>query len=308
MELNHILTLGGGLVLLILVGGTIYYALAWRLIFIGSRRYTKKDLEDVPGKIVPVTYKRGILNNRVYFAPPITTNRDDTHYWVLFSGRKSRGINWFKHLIPLQIEDNAYLAMEHPGYGDCPMGLVYPFDFEWNFHKALVALGQREGSSHGDKAWWNTEGRSLSVAGYSIGAAMALKFAMKQPVEKIILFAPFTSLKAIVRNQRGNLAARMLPFDFDNVKAIRTLLRRPNPPEILIVHDPADPYVPFAMSKRLTAIFPEKIRLIPVENGGHDHLLREMSPDFKRSVFSRRATSHIEKAFKQLNVDKNDIK
>lgn len=261
------------------------YDWQWKRLLPGGRRYNKADLKALPKGIIPVQIGKRLRKGHVHFLPPETGENVDIHLWVLYSGRTGNGIRWFKHLAPLGLKNNGYLAMDYPGYGKMP-GCPSMANIQAATKTALTQVGGIYGRKMGDNTWWTAEGRSISVAGYSIGAAVALEFAKYNPVRRVVLLAPFTNVKEVIKIHHGGWAAMFFRKSMiDNVAAMKQVLAKPQPPEIIIIHDPQDTYIPNEMVEELHRIDPENIRIIQVPEAGHDHLMSDMTMDQRRDLF-----------------------
>ncbi|MCC5877169.1 MAG: alpha/beta fold hydrolase [Candidatus Sumerlaeia bacterium] len=260
------------------------YSWTWKRLLPGSRRYTQEDMDALPERVVSVQVETKLMKGKVYYLGPTTAEKEGLHFWVLFPGRTGKGINWFKHLEPLRLEDHGFLAMDYPGYGDMK-GAPSLDNIQATTQEALTNVGTIHGRRIGDKEWWTSGGRSLSVAGYSIGAALALDFALKNPVRRVVLLAPFSNVKDVVRRHHGAFKARLMRVTLDNVALLKKVLAKASPPEIIIVHDPEDAYIPKGMVEELQRVAPDKIRVMAVSGAGHHHLMSELSVDQKRDLF-----------------------
>lgn len=237
----------------------------------GREGYTEEELAQLPPDVVTLEYTTSRGRRLAWYLPP-SADAPAPITWVLFGGREARALRWFHHLDRRSMPGAALLAIEYPGYGGCP-GRATPRHVHECADKALGALRQRSGAAPCAR---------LAVAGYSIGAAFALQFALRHRVEKVLLFAPFSRLREILRKRHPLLPLILAPIGLDNVKAMEKLANNEAPPEILILHDRKDPFVPWAMAEELFAKADRRGRLLPVGNAGHDHLVREARPDVEQ--------------------------
>ncbi|BCR03215.1 phospholipase [Desulfuromonas versatilis] len=125
--------------------------------------------------------------------------------------------------------------------------------------------------AQGALAWLRQRGWSperMIYFGRSLGAAVALEMALKQPPAGLVLECPFTSLR--------DIAWEMTPFTyvlvgwwsidarFDNLAKIARLSR-----PLLMVHGDRDRVIPHEMSLRLFARAPDPKSLLLVPGAGH---------------------------------------
>ncbi len=106
----------------------------------------------------------------------------------------------------------------------------------------------------------------IVAAGWSIGAAVAIDLAARQPVAGLATFSAFTSMTDMARQVIPWLpTSLLLRHRFDNLSKI---------PQIqvptLIVHGRGDQLIPFAMSQRLAKIAPGKLTTLWVPTDHND--------------------------------------
>lgn len=235
-----------------------------RLLLPGREDYTEEERAGLPDSLVRLDLPSSQGVQRAWYLPPPGGGPPQAT-WLLLGGREGRALRWFHHLGESHLPGVALLALEYPGYGGSP-GRATPEIALRCADEALRALKDHLGGPH-----W---GR-LGVAGYSIGAALALQFARHHPVERVLLLAPFSRLRDVLVRRYGPAILLLSPIGLDNAKAITHLARRPAPPEILILHDPDDPFIPWPMAETLAAQAGSAARLDPVPGAGHDHLVRD---------------------------------
>ena len=114
-------------------------------------------------------------------------------------------------------------------------------------------------------AWsrgWAT-GRQVVYFGESLGCAVIVSVATERPPDRVILSAPFYSLRAMGQLQLPALAF-LVDGDFNSARLIGQL-----PAPLLIIHGTADPTVPFQQGKDLYALAPQPKTFHAVDDGGH---------------------------------------
>ncbi len=109
-------------------------------------------------------------------------------------------------------------------------------------------------------------GKRLVYFGESLGCAVSLELAVERPPDRLILAAPFYSLRAM-----GQLVMPPLAFlvdgDLNNARLIKQL-RAP----LLVIHGTADKPVPFQQGQNLYALAPQPKAFHVVSGGGHANL------------------------------------
>lgn len=106
-----------------------------------------------------------------------------------------------------------------------------------------------------------------SLLGFSLGSAAALQYAARHPAQRIILFAPFTSMLEMARRVVGTPLCHLLTHRYDNLAALRAIRAHGQPP-ISILHGAQDSLIPHAMGEAVAAAAPgSHFELVP----GADH-------------------------------------
>jgi fermentation-respiration switch protein FrsA (DUF1100 family) len=113
--------------------------------------------------------------------------------------------------------------------------------------------------------------------GGSLGGAMAIDLAVRQPYRALLLVSAFTSIPAMARKQYPWFPiGRFIRNRFDNLARISRC-----PGRVFIAHGTADGFVPFWMGEQLFAAAREPKRFFPMV--GYDHRHRP-GPDFYNEV------------------------
>jgi hypothetical protein len=182
---------------------------------------------------------------------------------ILYPGIKSVALGWLRFIKPEDCRDTGYLLIDYPGQG------------------------LSEGSMHLKKSYLSSEGALQSLAkhfevnkleaeyhlmGHSFGTGAALQFADRHQVKKIVLIAPFTTLRNAVAEKFFFLSV-LLPAQMDNRAIIRQLLLREQPPQITIMHGGKDALLPVAMGRELAALDPARINYLEFPADDHVSIL-----------------------------------
>lgn len=104
--------------------------------------------------------------------------------------------------------------------------------------------------------------------GFSLGTGVAVALAAAQPVGKLVLEAPYTSISDVAASAFWFAPVRLLirdPFHSDGqIARIRVPL--------LVMHGALDPTIPVAFGERLFALANEPKRFVRLARGGHNDL------------------------------------
>lgn len=194
-----------------------------------------------------------------YYLPPITNpSQPPTHLAILYPGIGSVALGWLRFIDPKAAPDTGWLMIDYPGRGESA-GEMDPAELYLNSEGALTALANHFGTT--------TITADLALLGHSFGSGAALQFAARHPVKRIVLVAPFDTLRRAVALKSWFLAL-ILPRQIDNLALIDRLLHGPNPPRISIFHGASDRTLPVRMGRNLRDVAPEKIdyREFPDDN------------------------------------------
>jgi uncharacterized protein len=108
----------------------------------------------------------------------------------------------------------------------------------------------------------------IVVWGFSLGTGVAVTLAAEQPVGKLILEAPYTSIADVAASAFPIFPVRLVmkdPFHSD-----RRVARVKVP--LLVMHGARDPTIPIALGERLFALANEPKKFVRFDAGGHNDL------------------------------------
>ena len=108
----------------------------------------------------------------------------------------------------------------------------------------------------------------IVVWGFSLGSGVAVALAAEQPVAKLILEAPYTSIADVAASAFPIFPVRLVlrdPFHSDQRIA---QVKAP----LLVMHGARDPTIPIAFGERLFALAHEPKLLVRFPEGGHNDL------------------------------------
>ena len=198
-----------------------------------------------------------------YFPPLNAPQRPPARLNILYPGINSLALNWYPFLNREEDPDAAYLLIDYPGRG-LSEGYMRPEDNLRSTEGALKALSNKFGETELDA--------ELNLLGHSFGTGAALQFAERSKVSRIVLVAPFNTLRAAVAVRSWFLSI-IMPDQIDNRKIIRKILQEKDSPRIAIFHGRLDATLPVAMGRELAAIDPAKIDYFEFANDDHTSVL-----------------------------------
>jgi fermentation-respiration switch protein FrsA (DUF1100 family) len=108
----------------------------------------------------------------------------------------------------------------------------------------------------------------IVVWGFSLGTGVAVALAAEQPVGRLILEAPYTSIADVAASVFPIFPVRLImkdPFRSDQRIARVTA-------PLLILHGARDPTIPIGLGERLFALAREPKQLVRFSEGGHNDL------------------------------------
>lgn len=109
---------------------------------------------------------------------------------------------------------------------------------------------------------------SIVVWGFSLGTGVAVALAAEQPVGKLVLEAPYTSLADVAASAFWFAPVRLLMRDQFRSDERIARVRAP----MLMMHGALDPTIPVAFGERLFALANEPKRFVRLARGGHNDL------------------------------------
>jgi uncharacterized protein len=171
-----------------------------------------------------------------------------------------------------------------PGNGDFLAGSASRFRAMTSDGTGLVALSYRgyagstgQPSEHGllldaAAAYAFTSARYSAdrtvVWGFSLGTGVAVALAAGQPVGKLILEAPYTSIADVAASRFRMVPVRWLMRD--QFRSDERIARVTAP--LLIMHGARDSTIPIAFGERLFSLAHQPKQFVRFADGGHDNL------------------------------------
>ena len=108
----------------------------------------------------------------------------------------------------------------------------------------------------------------IIVWGFSLGSGVAVALAAGQPVAKLILEAPYTSIADVAASMIQILPVRLVMRD--SFRSDQRIARVKAP--LLIMHGARDPGIPIGFGERLFALAHEPKQFVRFPEGGHNDL------------------------------------
>jgi len=118
----------------------------------------------------------------------------------------------------------------------------------------------------------------IVVWGFSLGTGVAVALAAEQPVGRLILEAPYTSIADVAASAFPIFPVRLVLKDSFHSDQRIAQVRAP----LLFMHGVRDPTIPIAFAERLFALANETKKFVRFEHGGHNDL-----DDFGASATAR---------------------
>ena len=149
--------------------------------------------------------------------------------------------------------------------------------------------GKSEGSISSQKQLFNDvekvyleispayQGKEMIIAGFSIGSGPASWLASRYQPDRLILIAPFFSMKELASHYFPFLPSFILRYPFRNYKYIRE-----TDAPVTLIHGKADEIIPFHSSLKLKEQLPEEVQLFALEGLGHNNI--SGSPQFRQAL------------------------
>lgn len=230
------------------------------LLIYPAPHYGAAELQGLPTGLIPLTDPTNPDSIIGFYRPPLGGGAP-RNLWLAFGGNGDLALRWDPLLAPSVTTDVGFLLVEYPGYG-ARAGSPSPETLLTGTEATLRALARHLGSSARE-----LEARS-SVLGVSIGSAAALQYAGRHPVQRIILFAPFTTMLDMARRVVGSPLCYLLRHRYDNFAALRAIQAHGQPP-LSILHGARDSFIPHAMGEALAAAAPgSHFELVPNADHG----------------------------------------
>lgn len=207
--------------------------------------------------------------------------------WLSFCGNGSLALDWTSVLRDYPWNGDAFLLIDYPGYGKNG-GYATIASTRASADAALKALAE--------KLQTDEDHLKLCAIGHSLGAAVALDFAAQHNVERVVLIAPFTTLREEAATIFGGWIARLLIESYDNRANLADVLKRNPNARVAIFHGTSDEVIPVRMGRELAREFPfaeffavENANHVSVLNHGHEKIIEWMNGASEASGMDEKA-------------------
>ncbi|MEI8341883.1 MAG: alpha/beta hydrolase [Verrucomicrobiota bacterium] len=202
-----------------------------------------------------------------YYIPPDTGGEKvPERLWVMFPGNASVALDWLDFVKRYPGRHDGFLLVDYPGYGSCE-GSASPQSIEESTEAAFDQLAQQLKTTRVALA------AKLGVVGHSLGCGAALNFAVKNPVDRVVLIAPFTTLRDMAQRTVGWPLCWLLRHNFDNGARLAELAAREHPPRVDLFHGSEDEVIPVRMGSGLAARFPRMITFHEIPETNHNMIV-----------------------------------
>jgi uncharacterized protein len=222
---------------------------------------------------------------RVFYIFPENHPSDFPEFLVIiYPGIGSKALDWKEFAIGSRNPKNGFLLIDYPGRGNNqgsmrPKYLPDSTIGALNALKKYLAIEQDQNVSN-----------HLLLVGHSFGCAAALQVAQHLNPDKIVLIAPFTTLRKALFKKVGPLAW-LNPDQMDNGKWLENLCKQANPPLINIIHGTKDQIVPFGMGKELANRSNGSVIFHEIEGAGHVDIIKIAEDLIIKALFDEEGTS-----------------
>lgn len=227
----------------------------------------------LPKSAVELNYRTSQGAQCAFYLPPKAPHRADAppapaRVWVLFCGNGSVALDWLDLVTADPNKSDGFLLFDYPGYGKCE-GSAEPENIRESSEKALAELAAYLKMQPADLD------SKLNVLAHSIGCGAGLELATRHHAQRVILAAPFTSLRDMARRSVGWPLCWLLRHNFDNRARLAELAARPSPPRVVIFHGSDDALIPSKMGRSLASEFPKMITFHEVAGAEHNTITYE---------------------------------
>jgi len=258
--------------LLLLIALSILYFKQHALVY-HPRPYDESYVYSLPGNGVEINYSVASAKYVAFYVPGI--HPTPKRLWVAFCGNGSLALDWTSILKQYPPGGDAFLLIDYPGYGKNG-GYATIASTRLSAEAALKALTE--------KLQTDEDHLTLCTIGHSLSAAVALDFAANHHVQKIVLIAPFTTLREEAASIFGGWVAHLLMESYDNRENLREAMKRSPEANVAIFHGVDDEVIPVRMGRELAREFPfvefsavNGADHVSVLNHAHDDIINWMT-------------------------------
>jgi pimeloyl-ACP methyl ester carboxylesterase len=225
------------------------------------RPYDDSYVQALPPDGEEISYAMPFGKQTAFYVPARNGEPSPTRLWVAFCGNGSLALDWTSMLAGYPNADDAFLLIDYPGYGKC-QGYASIASMRASSDAALNTLSKRLGVSDEE-----IEMR-LCTIGHSMGSAVAIDFAARHRVQRVVAISVFTTLREEAARIIGGPLSQLLIESYDNRSGIAESRKRNPKARIAIFHGTEDEVIPVRMGRELAQKFPF-IDFFPVNGADH---------------------------------------
>jgi pimeloyl-ACP methyl ester carboxylesterase len=253
-------------------------------LFYQAPRYDESELNEIKSepRVVEISYDMPFGRQTSFYIKPLKKiSRAPQSMWILFGGINAGAFEWFQWFKDIPDSNCALLLIEYPGYGKCE---GVPRD------KRILASSLQaftELAKYLDVPRELLE-VDLGLLGHSLGTLTVMEFAPYVHADKILLISPISTLddevKSLFGDVKGSLVNVLNPEAYNNIRQIKLVLQKPDPPKIIIIHGDQDEIVPVRMGRELAALS-DSIEYHEIPGAGHPGLIKQEIDLIKSIMF-----------------------
>lgn len=225
------------------------------------RPYDESYAYSLPGDGVEINYTLSGVKYTAHYLPggkPLPKR-----VWLAFCGNGSLALDWTSILRDYPWNGDAFLLIDYPGYGKNG-GYATIASTRASAEAALKAVG--------DRLHRTEDQLNLCAIGHSLGSAVALDFAARHKVERIVVIAPFTTLREEAATLVGGWVSRLVIESYDNRSNLTETMEINPKAQVAIFHGTNDEVIPVRMGRELAREF-SFVEFFAVENADHVSVL-----------------------------------
>jgi uncharacterized protein len=173
------------------------------------RPYDLSYAQSLPADGEEISYALPFGKQTAFYIPAHNNVRRPERVWMAFCGNASLALDWTTILAGYPHGDDAFLLIDYPGYGKCQGDASIP-SMRASSDAALKMLAKRLGLS-GEELELR-----LCTIGHSLGSAVALDFAARHHVQRVVAISAFTTLREEAARIVGGPLSHLLVENYDN--------------------------------------------------------------------------------------------